>query len=309
MIGRICSAIAAVALAACAPATGRVPPPPPGGLTMAITVDDIPVHGDLPPGDTRVENGRLIIAALRDAGVPAIGFINGGPGEEEPEAAPMLEDWAAVFPVGNHSWSHPNLNQVTNGQYQADIAANEPLLERLARGRDWHWFRYPFLAEGDDPARRAAIRAFLDGRGYRIADVTMDFADWAYNAPYARCAQLGDAAAMRAIEEDWIAAARHAVAESRAMSHALYGRDIPYVLLMHVGAVDARLLPRLLDMYREMGFAFVTLEEAQRDPHYAEAMDPGLPAAPRGLHAMIAQKRLPFPPGRESALDLDSLCR
>ena len=32
-------------------------------------------------------------------------------------------------------------------------------------------------------------------RGYRIAAVTMDFSDWAYNDPYARCAAKGDAKA------------------------------------------------------------------------------------------------------------------
>jgi hypothetical protein len=30
------------------------------------------------------------------------------------------------------------------------------------------------------------------------------------------------------------------------MSEQLYNRDIPYVLLMHIGAFDARMLPRLL---------------------------------------------------------------
>jgi hypothetical protein len=37
---------------------------------MAITFDDLPAHGALPPGDTRVAVASKIIAALRDAHVP-----------------------------------------------------------------------------------------------------------------------------------------------------------------------------------------------------------------------------------------------
>ena len=45
------------------------------------------------------------------------------------------------------------------------------------------------------------------------------------------------------------------------MAQALYGRDIPYVLLLHIGAFDARLLAS----YQSRGFRFVTLVEAA--PH------------------------------------------
>ena len=57
------------------------------------------------------------------------------------------------------------------------------------------------------------------------------------------------------------------------MSAQLYGRDIPYVLLLHLGAFDAHMLPRLLDMYETLGFRFVPLSVAEQDRFYASAID------------------------------------
>jgi len=32
---------------------------------------------------------------------------------------------------------------------------------KLMVGQDWHWFRYPFLWEGDTLEKRHAVRAYL----------------------------------------------------------------------------------------------------------------------------------------------------
>jgi hypothetical protein len=45
---------------------------------LAITMDDLPVHGTLPPGETRLSVAQKILAAFKAAGVPEVyGFING----------------------------------------------------------------------------------------------------------------------------------------------------------------------------------------------------------------------------------------
>jgi peptidoglycan/xylan/chitin deacetylase (PgdA/CDA1 family) len=174
---------------------------------------------------------------------------------------------------------------------------------------DWRWLRYPYLAEGDTAATRAAGRRFLADRGYKVATVTMGFGDYLYNEPYARCVAKKDSAAIARLESSYLAAADAAIVYSRSLSKALYGHDIPYVLLMHVGAFDARMLPRLLALYRERGFRFVTLEEAESAPFYRSAIDPGLPSSPDSLEAAMTARGLPLPPAPGPNLDLDALCR
>ena len=158
--------------------------------------------------------------------------------------------------LGNHTFSHPHPASMSVEQYLAEVDANEALLRDLVgdspeQTRSWKVFRYPFLEEGTDLPSRAAIRAGLATRGYRIAQVTMDFYDWAYNGPYARCLAKGDEDSIAALKQDFI---DHAAANLRwadAAARELVGRPVPQILLLHVGAFDAVMMDELLSTYEK----------------------------------------------------------
>src|SRR5438309_5112564 len=90
--------------AAFAASAAAAPPPAPPRLEIAITMDDFPVHGGLPAGETRLDVARAILRAFKDAGVPEVyGFVNGARMNEEPGLDRMLQTWrAAGYPLGNH---------------------------------------------------------------------------------------------------------------------------------------------------------------------------------------------------------------
>lgn len=272
---------------------------------IAFTWDDLPAHSALPPGVTRVQVAADLLKASADAKAPAFGFINGVQTEREPASTPVLKMWRdAGQPLGNHTWSHPNLAALTPEQFTAEIAQNEPMLKDLMGDNDWRWLRYPFLSEGDTPEKRLAVRSWLAANHYKIASVTMSFDDWAFNEPYARCAAKGDAAAIADLEKRYLEGAAAAADRSRAMAKTLYGKDIPYVLLMHAGAFDARMAPRLLKLYQDRGFGFTTLAKAQKHPFYKTDIDPSLPPTPTTLDDALKARGLPVPP---KAVDLDAL--
>jgi len=277
---------------------------------IAFTWDDLPAHSALPPGETRVEIGRKLIAAMQAERMPPVyGFMNGVQLDREPDSAPMLKDWTyAGYLLGNHTWSHMNLNTMDLVDWEADLRKNEPLLDKYAEGNDWHWLRFPFLAEGDTSAKRADARAFLAAHGYRIAAVTMSFGDYMWNEPYARCVAKNDTTAIAQLESTYLQAAAEDADFRRAMSKALFSHDIPYVLLMHVGAFDARMLPRLLKLYRDKGFTFISLQDAENDPFYASALDPSLPEQPDSLEAAMQARSLPMPARPKTSVDVNSLC-
>jgi peptidoglycan/xylan/chitin deacetylase (PgdA/CDA1 family) len=202
-----------------------------------------------------------------------------------------------------------NLNTATLSDWEADVLKDEPVLKKYAAGSDWHWLRYPYLAEGDTPEKRTAARQFLAQHGYRIAAVTMSFGDYMWNEPYARCSAKGDMAAIAQLESSYLQAAGDDADFRRAMAKALLSHDIPYVLLMHVGAFDARMLPRLLALYKSKGFGFVTLEEAEKDPFYKGSMDPKLDAPPDSLEGAMQAKGLPWPARPKPTVDVNGLCR
>jgi peptidoglycan-N-acetylglucosamine deacetylase len=93
------------------------------------------------------------------------------------------------------------------------------------------------------------------------------------------------------------------------MTKALFGHDIPYVLLMHVGAFDAHMPPRLIDLYRSKGFTFVTLKKAENDPFYASSIDPSLPKEPDSLEGAMNARHIPLPQRPAAAIDVNALCR
>jgi peptidoglycan/xylan/chitin deacetylase (PgdA/CDA1 family) len=278
---------------------------------IAFTWDDLPAHSALPPGETRVEIGRKLIAAMKEAHLPPVyGFLNGILTEEEPLSTPMLKDWReAGLQLGNHTWSHMNLNQHSLAEWEADTLRNEALLKSYMGSDDWHWLRYPNLAEGDTLEKREGARKFLAEHGYKIAGVTMSFGDYLYNGPYARCVAKNDAASVAQLEASYLAAADATIDYTRSMSKALYGRDIPYVLLMHVGALDARMLPRLLKLYRDKGFSFISLQDAEKDPFYKNDLDLSLPPVPDTLEEAMRTHNLALPPRPAPTVDLNTICK
>jgi peptidoglycan-N-acetylglucosamine deacetylase len=282
-------------------------------VKMALTFDDLPNHSALPPGVSRIDVAGRLLAAFHDAKTgPVYGFINGVGEEREPDAVGVLSLWrAAGHPLANHTWSHMGLNTNSLADWEADLIRNEPLLEKHMAGGDWHWLRYPYLHEGETPEKHAAARKVLKAHGYRVASVTMSFGDYAWNEPYARCMAKGDAAAVAVLETSYLKAAKDSLDFERGLSAALYGRDIPYVLLMHAGAFDARMMPRLLKMYQDNGVAFVSLEEAERDKFYAADFKTQATDVPTTLENATKAKGLPLPPQAPAwgGAELDKMCR
>ena len=281
------------------------------GQQMAVTFDDLPVHGAMPPGMTRLEIAQSILKTLKREKLPPVfGFVNGGRGEEDPSSLSVLQTWRrAGQPLGNHTWAHLDLNKESPEEFEAEVLRNEPMLRRLMGKGDWHWLRYPFLHEGDTVEKRRAVRAWLLAHGYKIAEVSMDFEDYLWNEPYARCTAKHDEPSIQKLHDSYLAVADQYYAVFRELAQLVYGRDVKYVLLMHVGAFDARMLPELLALYRARGVQFVSLQDALSDPVYQEDADIGEPAGGAFLELMMQKKKIKFPPNSKPYKELEAMCR
>jgi peptidoglycan-N-acetylglucosamine deacetylase len=278
---------------------------------MAVTIDDLPVHGAMPVGMTRLEIAESILATLKRENMPPVyGFINAQRVEEDPASLQVLEAWrAAGQPLANHTWAHLDLNKETAAQFEAEVLKNEPLLQHLMGKEDWHWLRYPYLHEGDTVEKRRAVRVWLSTQRYKIAQVNMDFEDYLWNGPYARCLDKHDEASIRKLHDSYLAVADQYYGVFRQLSQMVYGRDVKYVLLMHIGAFDARMLPELLALYRAKGVSFISLQDAMRDPSYRDDPDIGEPAGGAFLELMMQKRKLTFPANTKPYKELEAMCR
>jgi peptidoglycan-N-acetylglucosamine deacetylase len=241
-----------------------------GATEMAVTVDDLPAHGPLPREMQRLAIAQRMISGLRRHAVPEVyGFVNGGQIRDHPERADVVQRWLqAGFPVGNHTFSHLDINRVTAAEYIADIERNEAVLTEVA-GRRWaRVFRYPYLHQGESPEKREAVRRWLTAHGYRIAPVTVTFDDWAWNDAYARCAARRDGGAIAWLKQSFLEAAVSRLEWSQAVAEVTFGRQIRHVLLLHVGAFDAVMMNDLLEVYQKAGVKMIGLDTAMADPVY-----------------------------------------
>jgi peptidoglycan/xylan/chitin deacetylase (PgdA/CDA1 family) len=289
---------------------------------LAITIDDLPQSGALPPGVTRVDITRDTLAVLKKRHVPPVyGFINAKKLEGSVDGAEALKLWAAAEPFGNHTYTHINLEENTAEAFERDVEQNEPTLELLAKPgpgksglgkseNDWHWLRYPYLHEGDTVEKRRAVRDYLTKRGYKIAQVTLDWEDYLWNSAYARCTAKDDKKAIEWLRTSYLSTASNFLDLGRAQAKLIYGHEINYVLLMHLGAFSSTIMPDALDLLKKKGFQLVTLEEAESDPVYQGDPDIGLHDAGTLLDQMMQLKQIKYPEHVEKPYkELESVCQ
>ena len=247
-----------------------LPQTPAPGRQVAITIDDVPRGGDggsRSLTDVRQMTDRLL-RPFRAQRIPVIGFVNAGRARElGPQGLRQILDlWLdSGADLGNHTWSHPDINTVPFDEYAADLVKGEgPIRAALEpRGQRLEFFRHPFLHTGPTPEARRALESLLNERHYRTAPVTLDNADYQYAALYTR-PKYRDM-----IPREYLPYLESVVAFFEQRSVEVVGREFPQILLLHANDLNADLMPSLLDMFRRRGYTFVSLDRALADPAYS----------------------------------------
>jgi peptidoglycan/xylan/chitin deacetylase (PgdA/CDA1 family) len=279
---------------------------------LAITFDDLPLNGTLAPAMTRAGIVKQVLAVLKKQRVPQVyGFVNAKGLEDTPDGAEALRLWVAGGErVGNHTYSHFDLTNISAAEFLEDLRRNEPVLELLDPGGHWKWLRYPFLREGDTLEKRRAVRAGLQERGYRIAQVTQDYEDYLWNSPFARCAAQHDEASITWLRSTYLEFAERYLDAGRQGARMVFDREIPHVLLLHLGAFSPRILPDLLELLRRKGFNLVTLEQVESDPVYESDPDAGNKYGGSLLEQYYDARHLKYPPaGNKPYKELEAVCQ
>ena len=282
------------------------------GQKVAITFDDLPLNGNLPPELTRAQIARDTIRLLKKRQAPPVyGFINAKKLEGNPDAAEALKIWAAAEPFGNHTYGHMDLNANPAEAFERETEENERTLELLAaKDQNWHWLRYPFLREGDTVEKRRAVRGYLQAHGYRVAQVTLDWEDYLWNSPYARCLAKNDAQSIAWLRSSYLNMESSYLDLGRDLARLVYGHDIHHVLLLHLGAFSSRILPDALDLLEKKGFQPVSLEEAESDPVYDGDPDVGSRYGGTLLELWIEARKIKFPPVMPKPYkELEQICQ
>lgn len=244
-------------------------------LTVALTFDDIPgvalPSSHCEPASTLRWN-RKLLATLKAHRAPALGLVVSSRSCES--IGPIFNAWLdAGHDLGNHTYSHIDLNRTPVADYETDIVNGEAPLRTMltSRGKTLKYFRHPMLHAGDTAAKKERIDSFLTRRGYTIAPVTIDNQDYLFANAYSNAIERNDRALAKRIAGEYIRYMQSVIEFFERRTVAVVGRPIPHVILLHMNGLNADHGDALLTMLEKRGYRFITVDEALRDPAYALA--------------------------------------
>ena len=169
-----------------------------------------------------------VLTALAAAGVPATFFLTGRWTEVYPADARKI---ASLYPIGNHTYSHPRLTDLTDAQAKAEVVRAESVI-KSSTGRDPRpLFRFPY---GSSDAR---VLADVHSLGYGGIRWTVDTLGWEGRS-------LGQS-------------------EATVVQRVLANLQPGEIVLMHVGAatdgttLDASALPAMIRELQARGYRLV----------------------------------------------------
>jgi peptidoglycan/xylan/chitin deacetylase (PgdA/CDA1 family) len=164
-----------------------------------------------------------ILEALSAAHAPATFFLTGEFVADYPDSVAKIV--RAGFPIGNHSYSHPDFTTLSEAKMRSQLERTAALIEDAGGGDPRPLFRFPY------GARDKRTLAAVGDAGYASVYWTIDTLDW---KPKRTSAQIAAAV----------------------LDHLQPGA----IILMHVGSHQtASVLPEIIRKVRAEGYELVAL--------------------------------------------------
>lgn len=267
---------------------------------VAVTVDDLVVHEQISniPGQSPTQILAGLVSVFQKFQIPDVtGFVIGKTLTQEPLA---LQPWiGSGFSIGDHSFSHMKLAETKAQDYISDIDRNQKILRSLKGAHLSPTFRYPYLSEGETLEKRRAVRRYLQSQNIRVAQVTLDFTDWAWYQAYERCFKKGESEKMALIKALLKKSINDRLGIAISRAQAVFGRDIKHILLLHAGVFSSELVDIVLTELKSSGVKFITLNDAMSDPVYTQDPDTPLANGMTFQDQFIAKKLGQWPTGEQ----------
>lgn len=244
--------------------------------TVAITVDDLPfASGALMPlssADRKLAAAvnRKILRGLAAHRTPAVGFVVGQFAEKLGMSAStnILQQWTNPgFDLGNHLYSHPDVNTLSVGQIEQEITRGETILVSVV-SRKPQFLRFPYNHTGDTSEKHDAVATYMSAHGYRLAPCTIDNSDYEFNAAYVLALAQRDRRSAAKIRAEYIAYTAAEIDYYGTLNKQVLGHEPPQIMLLHDSPLNADTINDLLSLFEQRGYTFVTLSDALKDSAY-----------------------------------------
>jgi peptidoglycan/xylan/chitin deacetylase (PgdA/CDA1 family) len=243
--------------------------------SIAITIDDLPVVSTRTDLKNRQEITKKLLAHIKNAKVPAIGFVNEKKlytdGKRDEAQIDLLRAWLkGGLELGNHTFSHMSLHDNSLEDYEGDIIKGELITKELLKTKnlEMRYFRHPYLWTGLDLKTKSDLGGFLTEHGYTIAPVTIDNSDWIFASAYDKSFDKGDKKLMKQVGEAYVPYMNSKMDYWERQSEKLFNREIKQILLLHANFINSDYFDDIAAMLKKRGYEFIKLEAALKDEAY-----------------------------------------
>ncbi|WP_419421304.1 polysaccharide deacetylase family protein (plasmid) [Legionella sp. D16C41] len=230
---------------------------------IAITIDDLPLvaskMGTPAERERSEERFTSIVQNFIKYKVPVTGFVIAG-AIEKGQWAFLQQFINAGFSLGNHTYSHYNLNTMSAEKYIADIDKADKILAPILSNPKY--FRYPYLAEGNRKTK-AKVLNYLHEHNYIVAPVTIDSRDFAYNETIYKVPFRSRENYIQKLKPKYLAYIwQQTLKAEQNAGHLGYKQ----ILLIHANLLNSYVLGDILEMYQQKGYKFISLTDALKNP-------------------------------------------
>ena len=255
------------------------------GQSIALTFDDGPNMTDN-IGLSAAEKNAAILEQLARANLKSFLFVTRV--DNDSKRNDLIRQWGQRgHLVGNHTATHPDLDQVSLAAYQQDFL----ICDRAIREVPGYTrrFRFPFLKEGNTREKRDGMRAFLDSNAYKPAPVSVDTSDWYYSERLSDRLRVNPKADRMPYRDAYLHHLDDRTNYYDGLARTVLGRSVAHVMLLHHNLINALFLSDVIAMLRAKGWKLIDAEVAFQDAVY-EARPDVIPAGESIIWALARQK-------------------
>ncbi len=239
------------------------------GKELALSFDDAPVADSF--HFRSIERTKLLVTKLHHLQIPAaIIFANPC---RRPDTARVLDQLKlytdAGHLIGNHTCSHPRLDDVGILPFTQDLLQADVLLQSFLQREKF--FRFPFLNEGTNLMIRNQARDYLQQQGYRNGFVSLDTDDYLFSFQINQAKKMGHHIDYQQVERLFLQHLIDTINFYDNLAVKVLHRSPKHILLLHEMDATVMFLESLITKLRQEGWKIISPSEAYKDPIYSDA--------------------------------------
>ncbi|UCG62899.1 MAG: polysaccharide deacetylase family protein [Candidatus Zixiibacteriota bacterium] len=234
---------------------------------MCVTFDELPAAKSFDDVDREAVT-YLILQTLKKHDVPAVGFVVGNQIEDSFD---ILGEWLNNgHALGNMTYSNQDLHELGIEQFILDIQAGEDALRTMLEGfgQKKKYFRYPYLHYGDGAEAKKHVKLYLDENDYITVHATIVIEDYLYNLTLEKMGKVPDSAEFEVLLNEYVNHVLDEIERMEMISQTVLDRPCRHILRLKANRLNAVYLDEMLTAIEDMGYVFISLDEALKDDLY-----------------------------------------